>query len=44
MLLPDEQLAELVQGDGNVEEILPNEKYRRFGKEIEQIIEGHAAQ
>lgn len=43
MLLPDEKLAELAQNSADIRKILTPEKYRRYGKDLEQIIGEHSA-
>jgi len=42
MFLPDETLAELVQNKENAREILSPEKYRRYGSDLERILDGNA--
>lgn len=42
MFLPDEKLAELVQNKDSLQEILSPEKYRRYGSDIERILDGNA--
>jgi ribonuclease D len=42
MFLPDDTLAELVQNKDNLQEILSPEKYRRYGNDIERILDGNA--
>jgi ribonuclease D len=39
MFLPDETLAELVQNKDNLQEILSPEKYRRYGSDLERILQ-----
>lgn len=41
MLLPDDKLAKLVQNSADIRKILSPEKYRRYGKDLEQIIGQH---
>ena len=38
MFLPDNNLLELVQNHGNIEEILTVEKFKLYGEQLEQII------
>ncbi len=42
MFLPDEKLAELVLKRDHLQEILSPEKYRRYGSDLERILEGTA--
>lgn len=39
MFLPDDTLAELVQNKENLQEILSPEKYRRYGSDLERILQ-----
>ncbi len=39
MFLPDEKLAELVQNKDSLQEILSPEKYRRYGTDLERILQ-----
>lgn len=39
MFLPDDTLAELVQNKGSLQDILSPEKYRRYGSDLERIID-----
>ena len=40
MFLPDEKLAEMVLNRDHLQEILSPEKYRRYGSDLERILEG----
>jgi ribonuclease D len=42
MFLPDEKLAEMVLNKDHLQEILSPEKYRRYGSDLERILEGSA--
>nr|HPL67275.1 HRDC domain-containing protein [Smithellaceae bacterium] len=42
MFLPDEKLAEMVLNKDHLQEILSPEKYRRYGGDLERILEGSA--
>lgn len=42
MFLPDDKLAELVQNKDSLQEILSPEKYRRYGSDLERILDGNA--
>lgn len=39
MFLPDEKLAELVQNKDSLQEILSPEKYKRYGNDLERILD-----
>jgi len=40
MFLPDEKLSEMVQNKESLQDILSPEKYKRYGSDIERILEG----
>jgi len=42
MFLPDDKLAELVQNKDSLQAILSPEKYRRYGNDLERILDGNA--
>ncbi|PKN10894.1 MAG: hypothetical protein CVU70_01675 [Deltaproteobacteria bacterium HGW-Deltaproteobacteria-5] len=42
MFLPDEKLAEMVLNRDHLQEILSPEKYRRYGSDLERILDGNA--
>jgi ribonuclease D len=42
MFLPDDTLSELVQNKDSLQDILSPEKYRRYGSDLERILEKNA--
>ncbi len=40
MFLPDDALAEMVQNRDNLQEILSPEKYKRYGSDLERLLDG----
>ena len=41
MFLPDEKLAELAQNKESLQDILSPEKYRRYGSDLERLLDGN---
>ncbi|HQL00681.1 MAG TPA: ribonuclease D [Smithellaceae bacterium] len=39
MFLPDDMLSDLVQHTQNLQDILPAEKFKRYGKELQQLLQ-----